>query len=339
MLLTKIQNKYLDFSTFVVRLFAVFNLFQSPASLKAAKIFVPNPSVISIPSLAFCDEEVITKRHEEHDNEVTSRQEMYSEQRKEMMNKQVTNLHQSKQEQHVMTSSSHVTEAQEWQQIAKKEKSYSEFAEQSHFSMQNMQAPNFSKPMEPVTVKEGEAASFHVDFSGQPNPAVTWYRYSFPVKDSKDFKINTTESGSTLTITKTCADDGGIFTCLLENIIGATKSSSNLNVMEDGQEYIMEASTKSMRTMKEMNINEGDNIRFDIGFSGGDKSNLEFSHNGQKIAEINGVSITVENEVASLLIEKANPSHSGLYECIMKTDGGEARCQVQCNITPAASAS
>merc|ERR1712045_221926 len=201
-----------------------------------------------------------------------------------------------------------------WQQIAKKEKSYSEFAEQSHFSMQNMQAPNFSKPMEPVTVKEGEAASFHVDFSGQPNPAVTWYRYSFPVKDSKDFKINTTESGS-------------------------TKSSSNLNVMEDGQEYIMEASTKSMRTMKEMNINEGDNIRFDIGFSGGDKSNLEFSHNGKKIAEINGVSITVENEVASLLIEKANPSHSGLYECIMKTDGGEARCQVQCNITPAASAS
>ena len=135
MLLTKIQNKYLDFSTFVVRLFAVFNLFQSPASLKAAKIFVPNPSVISIPSLAFCDEEVITKRHEEHDNEVTSRQEMYSEQRKEMMNKQVTNLHQSKQEQHVMTSSSHVTEAQEWQQIAQKEKSYSEFAEQSHFSM------------------------------------------------------------------------------------------------------------------------------------------------------------------------------------------------------------
>ena len=135
LLLTKIQNKYLDFSTFVVRLFAVFNLFQSPASLKAAKIFVPNPSVISIPSLAFCDEEVITKRHEEHDNEVTSRQEMYSEQRKEMMNKQVTNLHQSKQEQHVMTSSSHVTEAQEWQQIAQKEKSYSEFAEQSHFSM------------------------------------------------------------------------------------------------------------------------------------------------------------------------------------------------------------
>lgn len=200
-----------------------------------------------------------------------------------------------------------------------------------------MQSPNFTRSLEPVTVKEGESATFSVEFDGQPNPSVTWYRFSFPVKDSKDFMITTTESSSSLKIAKTCLDDSGVFTCLLENIMGASKSSSNLNVMEEGQEYFMEASTKSMRTMKEMNINEGDNIRFDIGFSGGDKSNLEFSHNGKKIEEIEGVSIKVENEVASLLIEKANPSHSGLYECLMKTEGGEARCQVQCNITPSAS--
>ena len=202
-----------------------------------------------------------------------------------------------------------------------------------------MQAPNFTKSLEPVTAKEGEEAIFSVDFDGNPHPAVTWYRYTFPVKDSKDFKISTTDNGSSLTITQTRADDSGIFTCLLENIIGSSKSSSNLNVIEDGQDYIMKASTKSMRTMKEMNINEGDNIRFDIGFSGGDKSSLEFIHDGKKINEIDGVSIKVENEVASLIIERSNPFHSGLYECVMKTDGGEARCQVQCNITPTESAS
>ena len=201
-----------------------------------------------------------------------------------------------------------------------------------------MVAPNFTKSLEPITVKEGELASFTVKFSGQPNPAVKWYRYTFPVKDSKDFQIVTTDTSSTLTITKTCTDDSGVFTCLLENIIGAAKSSSNLNVMEDGQEYVMQASTKTMRTMKEMNINEGDNIRFDIGFSGGDKSDLEFSHNGNKIMETNGISITMENEIASLLIEKADPEHSGLYECTMRTEGGEARCQVQVNISPAAPA-
>ena len=103
-----------------------------------------------------------------------------------------------------------------------------------------MAAPNFTQPLEPVSVAEGQPAVFRAAFSGQPNPVVKWYRYSFPVHDSKDFKIFTTDTESALTIAKTCADDSGVFTCLLENIVGAAKSSSNLNVMEAGQEYVMQ---------------------------------------------------------------------------------------------------
>ena len=99
----------------------------------------------------------------------------------------------------------------------------------------------FQQSMEPVTVVEGEPAVFKVEFQGSPCPAVKWFRYSFPVHDSKDFRILTTDTASSLTIAKTCADDSGVFTCLLENIVGAAKSSSNLNVMEAGQEYVMQA--------------------------------------------------------------------------------------------------
>ena len=81
---------------------------------------------------AFCDEDVIIQKQEKHEHESSARHEMYTEQRKEMMNKQVTNIHQSKQEQTVSMTSS---EAREWQAIAKKEKSYAEYAENSHFSM------------------------------------------------------------------------------------------------------------------------------------------------------------------------------------------------------------
>ena len=104
-----------------------------------------------------------------------------------------------------------------------------------------MTAPMFQQSMEPVTVTEGEPATFSVQFSGSPNPVVKWFRYSFPVHDSKDFMITTSDSSSSLKIAKTCADDSGVFTCLLENIVGASKSSSNLNVMEAGQEYVMQA--------------------------------------------------------------------------------------------------
>ena len=84
--------------------------------------------------LAFCDEEEVNRKFEEQEQRNTSRQEMYTEQRKEMMSKQVSSLHQSKQEQ-ITTSSSMSSEAQEWQQMARKEKSYVEYAEASHFSM------------------------------------------------------------------------------------------------------------------------------------------------------------------------------------------------------------
>ena len=76
----------------------------------------------------------MNKKFEEQEQSNISRQEMYTEQRKEMMSKQVSSLHQSKHEQ-ITTSSSMSSEAQEWQQMAKKEKSYVEYAEASHFSM------------------------------------------------------------------------------------------------------------------------------------------------------------------------------------------------------------
>ena len=78
---------------------------------------------------AFCDEDVIIQKQE---HEASTRHEMYTEQRKEMMNKQVTSIHQSKQEQTMSMTS---TEANEWQAMARKEKSYAEYAENSHFSM------------------------------------------------------------------------------------------------------------------------------------------------------------------------------------------------------------
>ena len=79
---------------------------------------------------AFCDEDVIIEKQEKQEHE--TRNEMYTEQRKETINKQVASIHQSKQQQSMSMKSS---EAQEWQHIAKKEKSYTEYAEHSHFSM------------------------------------------------------------------------------------------------------------------------------------------------------------------------------------------------------------
>jgi Immunoglobulin I-set domain len=127
-----------------------------------------------------------------------------------------------------------------------------------------MSAPNFKRPLEPVTVTEGEEAKFEVEFVGDPMPVAKWYRYSFPINSNDDIKIVTENGRSTLTVLKACPDDTGIFSCIVENIAGASKSSTNLNVVEAGQEYVLQASTRTTRRLQEMTVSAGDNIRFDI---------------------------------------------------------------------------
>ena len=188
--------------------------------------------------------------------------------------------------------------------------------------------------LDPIHVTEGEPATFRVRFTGTPAPVVKWYRYTFPIVSSKDFQINTDETSSSLTVAAASMDDSGIFTCLLENSAGATRSSTNLSVVEAGQEYVLSASTRTSRTLKEMAVAQGDKLRFDIQFAGGDKSKLEFFHDGEKIVESEeeGIKIGFEDDLATLTIERATEKHSGVYECLMRTDGGEAKCQITCKV-------
>jgi hypothetical protein len=64
---------------------------------------------------------------------------MYSEERREAMQQQVSSLHTASHQQTLSsTTTSNSTlskEAQEWQQLARKEKHHVEYAESSHFSM------------------------------------------------------------------------------------------------------------------------------------------------------------------------------------------------------------
>lgn len=217
-----------------------------------------------------------------------------------------------------------------------------------------------------MTARENEPAVFNVEFEANPAPIVKWLRYTFEMKNCEEIKIDTHETSSTMTIKNACSDDGGIFTCLLENPAGATKSSTNLTVLEASNATVVETkqsqssmskistssstsvskamSSQSMMSKssiieksqenvsKTMHVKRNDKIRIDIQFKDGTKSDLTFTHNGHKLEDSNkdGIEITVANDIATLSISNAEPKHSGTYQCIMKTEGGEARCTINC---------
>jgi hypothetical protein len=71
---------------------------------------------------------------------------------------------------------------------------------------------------------------------------------------------------SSLTILDPKPDDSGIFTVLLENLGGSTKSSTNLSVIEESavKDYVVSSTTSTRKMTKEMEVAEGDTIRFRI---------------------------------------------------------------------------
>ena len=292
-------------------------------------------------------------------------------------------------------SSSYSEEVLEWQKLARKEKSSSVYQEHrlssvSHdftvmdsfwFNLTNLLiqlqsnfvAPLFTSPLEPLVVEEDDQAKLIVAFEANPRPVIKWLRYTFQLKTNEDIHIDEQDNSSTLTIKKACLDDTGIFTCLLENPAGSTKSSTNLTVLEKNpqinEQQMMESTTtytsssfmeqkKSSSTMiqessrkqssqiieeqssktqvgnKTMHVKKNDKIRIDIQFKDGSKSDLTFTHNGTPLTESNqeGIEITFSNDIATLTIDNSQPKHSGTYQCIMKTEGGEARCSVNCQV-------
>merc|ERR1712210_334066 len=90
----------------------------------------------------------------------------------------------------------------------------------------------------------------------------------------------------------------------------------------------------TVTTSKTMHVKKSDKIRIDIQFKDGSKSDLTFTHNGTPLTDSNqdGIEITFANDIATLTIANAEPKHSGMYQCIMKTEGGEAKCSVKCEV-------
>merc|ERR1711997_958010 len=91
---------------------------------------------------------------------------------------------------------------------------------------------------------------------------------------------------------------------------------------------------EKVTTSKTMHVKRNDKIRIDIQFKDGSKSDLTFTHNGTPLTDSSqdGIELTFANAIATLPIANAEEKHSGMYQCIMKTEGGEAKCSVKCEV-------
>ena len=91
---------------------------------------------------------------------------------------------------------------------------------------ESISAPSIVSPLVSMVVNETGIASFQCDVKGNPAPQVKWLKQNSSLPNDKRI----VQSGNAFMIKDVTSQDGGMYTCKAENILGVMTSSATLTV-------------------------------------------------------------------------------------------------------------
>ena len=91
-------------------------------------------------------------------------------------------------------------------------------------------APQFSHQLDNQTVDEGSTATLECQVSGQPEPAVRWYKEGRPINASQRVEMRKLDGRVRLILYGLKEHDSGRYTCIAQNHLGESSTSANLIV-------------------------------------------------------------------------------------------------------------
>ena len=100
---------------------------------------------------------------------------------------------------------------------------------------ESISVPSIVSPLVSMVVNETGIASFQCDVEGNPTPQVTWLKQNSSLSDDKRI----VQSRDALMIIDATSQDGGVYTCKAENILGMVTSSATLAVQGEEQTFIL----------------------------------------------------------------------------------------------------
>lgn len=95
------------------------------------------------------------------------------------------------------------------------------------------QPPTFPVQIQPARCSEGGAVSFNYKVSGDPIPAVKWFKGAFQIQPSRNCVVTANPDGSgIINIQSVKQEDSGLYTCKASNQFGEASCSAELDVFK-----------------------------------------------------------------------------------------------------------
>nr|XP_046172188.1 pro-neuregulin-2, membrane-bound isoform-like isoform X1 [Oncorhynchus gorbuscha] len=91
-------------------------------------------------------------------------------------------------------------------------------------------APKLKRMRNPLMVDEGSRLTVKCEATGNPSPTYKWFKDGSELKKSREVKIKSSQKNSRVQISRAKLEDSGNYTCVAENLLGNSNSTSTVHV-------------------------------------------------------------------------------------------------------------
>ncbi|XP_050068409.1 myosin light chain kinase, smooth muscle-like [Anopheles maculipalpis] len=181
-----------------------------------------------------------------------------------------------------------------------------------------------------LEVYEYETAIFQCIIEGYPTPAMSWQRNGIPLAPTRTVTIQSKGSLCTMKIQSVLPKDAGPYQLVIENESGRVERTIELLVLEkirtiNRVKRNSQPAISSIRIYRHINDYSplvGEYIILNAEYYAPSIPTVRCFHNGRELEDGRIFHKSVSQRNLSLVLEKAKPSDSGTYTCVLETIDG-----------------
>lgn len=201
-----------------------------------------------------------------------------------------------------------------------------------------MRKPEFKKPLQNLTVKDGEELLLQCIVEADPEPQISWSKNGNKISSSEIIDLKYKNGVATLKINEVYPEDEGEYVCKATNSVGSTETKCRLTVQPMANGNVKHKVLKGDQPprivghLESRFVNDGEEVCLSCRIMGAKQFDVIWLHNNKEIKPSKDFQYTNEANIYKLLITEIFPEDAGTYTCEAFNDAGESFSSCQINV-------
>lgn len=194
--------------------------------------------------------------------------------------------------------------------------------------------PAFVNDLQDARVVEGFPVKFEVKVIGYPSPKLKWLHNGEEIEPrGSHVKITQNPDGTvTLLIENAKPSDVGEYQVIATNDVGACTSKAHLSVAPRSDDTQPEEGPRFTSGLRDANTDEGQPLELSAAFVGNPVPEIIWSKDGKPLMPNDRNLMTCDGKRVGLIINPAEVTDSGNYQCLLANPIGEDSSKCIANV-------